>query len=227
MANNLRLSGIYHGMMYRCYNPKCKSYKDYGARGITVCEEWRNDKQAFIDWAYANGYKDELSIDRIDNDGNYNPWNCRWVTIKQQVNNRRCNFYIKAFGTVKTASEWGEIIGLDRKTLVNRIKGGMEPKKALTTPCMKNGKVYRPLKVNLLKNPSCLREPTTKGENLRRYISTKMRSEEITQVQMADELAITQSAFSQKLRKAQFSYSELVMMFRKLHSTTEEITRLF
>lgn len=160
MANNLRLSGIYHGMMYRCYNPKCKSYKDYGARGITVCEEWRN-------------------------------------------------------------------IGLDRKTLVNRIKGGMEPKKALTTPCMKNGKVYRPLKVNLLKNPSCLREPTTKGENLRRYISTKMRSEEITQVQMADELAITQSAFSQKLRKAQFSYSELVMMFRKLHSTTEEITRLF
>jgi len=70
-------------------------------------------------------------------------------------------------------------------------------------------------------------ETYTKRNDLKRYIAGKMRSEEITQVQMADELAITQSAFSQKLRKAQFSYSELVMMFRKLHSTTEEITRLF
>ena len=70
-------------------------------------------------------------------------------------------------------------------------------------------------------------ETYTKRNDLKRYIAGKMRSEEITQVQMADELAITQSAFSQKLRKAQFSYSELVMMFRKLHSTTEEIARLF
>ena len=70
-------------------------------------------------------------------------------------------------------------------------------------------------------------ETYTKRNDLKRYIAGKMRSEEITQVQMADELAITQSAFSQKLRKAQFSYSELVMIFRKLHSTTEEITRLF
>jgi len=70
-------------------------------------------------------------------------------------------------------------------------------------------------------------ETYTKRNDLKRYIAGKMRSEEITQVQMADELAITQPAFSQKLRKAQFSYSELVMIFRKLHSTTEEITRLF
>ena len=84
-----RINRIYWGMKARCYNKNYHKYPNYGARGIKICDEWKNDFMAFYNWAINNGYADNLSIDRINNDGNYEPSNCRWATAKQQANNTR------------------------------------------------------------------------------------------------------------------------------------------
>lgn len=84
-----RLYSIFRGMQKRIFYEKSISYKNYGGRGITICEEWKNDFMAFYNWAILNGYDDSLTIDRINNDGNYEPSNCRWATKKQQSENKR------------------------------------------------------------------------------------------------------------------------------------------
>lgn len=127
-----RLYQTWRSMKDRCYNPNNKWYKDYGGRGIYVCEEWRNDVKAFYDWAIANGYRDDLTIDRINVDGNYEPSNCRWADKKTQSNNRRACRFITAFGQTKTMKEWAEFVGISYNSLRWRLNHGYSPEDALT-----------------------------------------------------------------------------------------------
>lgn len=119
-------------MCNRCSNPKDKFYKDYGGRGIEVCDEWRHNSTAFLEWAMANGYADDLTIDRIDNNGNYCPENCRWATLKEQANNKR-KHTITYNGETHTVKEWASITGLHYATIHKRIKKGLTIKEVLRT----------------------------------------------------------------------------------------------
>lgn len=119
-----RLYNIWCGMKSRCYNPNAPKYHRYGARGIKVCKEWASDFTAFRDWALTHGYADNLSIDRIDNDGNYEPANCRWATMKQQNRNRSTNHMVDYHGKSVTLVEYAEKTGMDYDALKRRVYNG-------------------------------------------------------------------------------------------------------
>lgn len=127
-----RLYRIWGNMCNRCNNPKDKFYKDYGGRGIKVCDEWRHNSTAFLEWAMANGYADDLTIDRIDNDGDYCPENCRWATLKEQANNKR-KLTITYNGETHSTVEWAKITGLHLSTIHRRIKKGWTTEEVLKT----------------------------------------------------------------------------------------------
>ena len=133
-----RLYRIWSNMKNRCYNPNTRSYERYGGRGITVCDEWKNDFMSFYNWSIANGYRDDLTLDRSNNDGNYTPENCRWATQKQQHNNTSLNKVITIEGVSHTMAEWCEITGINYSTARDRInRGHWDPIKAVTTPSNK------------------------------------------------------------------------------------------
>lgn len=118
----------------RTTNKNTPAYRWYGERGISMCQEWQ-DFETFRVWAESNGYEADLTIDRIDNNGNYEPSNCRWVTQEQQANNTRKNRMLTNNGETHTVSEWARITGIKRSTISNRInRDGWEIEKALTTP---------------------------------------------------------------------------------------------
>lgn len=125
----------YRSMIDRCANPNIEAFENYGARGILVCEEWLNSFESFKNWSLNNGWAEGLTIDRINNDGNYEPSNCRWTTHMIQNRNRRGNNYIEAFGEKKILPDWA----LDNRCVVpmaclrSRLRKGVNPEIALTT----------------------------------------------------------------------------------------------
>lgn len=135
-----RLYKCWRGIKTRCLSPTDQHWKDYGGRGITVCDEWADSYENFREWALSNGYKDDLTIDRIDVNGNYEPSNCRWATIKEQANNKRDNNYLTFNGKTQTVVQWAEELGIIPVTLEARIhRYGWSVERALTEPVHNNG----------------------------------------------------------------------------------------
>ena len=109
-------------MRQRCYDPNCKPFKYYGAIGITVCPEWNNSFEDFRDWAYAHGYEEGLSLDRINNEMGYFPDNCRWVPKEKQSGNRRNNLMFSYNGKTQNLKAWCDELGLKYPVIYNRIR---------------------------------------------------------------------------------------------------------
>lgn len=131
--HNTRIYRIWVGIKSRCNSPKATGYADYGGRGITMCSEWANDFMAFYHWAMENGYSDDLSIDRIDVNGNYEPTNCRWATNSEQRSNQR-QITLTFNGQTHTVGEWASITGINYCTLLYRLRKGYSADKILSPP---------------------------------------------------------------------------------------------
>ncbi|MCA4764682.1 hypothetical protein H8Z65_14130 [Mycobacterium avium subsp. hominissuis] len=126
-----RLYGIWNGMKQRCFNKNSKNYEHYGNRGITVCEEWKNSFEHFKQWSLNNGYNENLSLERINNNQGYYPENCKWATVKQQGSNRRTNININRNGVTRTLKEWCEIEKVPYLKTYKRLKRGWDIERAL------------------------------------------------------------------------------------------------
>lgn len=119
-----KLYHVFYSMKQRCYNPKCTVYQYYGGRGISIDPAWMSDNKAFCDWAMNNGYREGLTIDRIDVNGDYTPENCRWITQREQVRNTRRNTHITFNGKTQLLKDWCEELGVNIATACYRIRAG-------------------------------------------------------------------------------------------------------
>lgn len=128
-----RLYKEWSSMRNRCFNKNSRNYRLYGGRGIKVCDEW-SAFWPFRNWAYSNGYADNLSIDRIDPNGDYSPSNCRWIPMEKQAGNKRTNVFIEYNGEKKTIAEWSRVLGISRAMLQYRVKAGWTPEQCIETP---------------------------------------------------------------------------------------------
>ena len=123
---------IWNAMKERCQCTTNKQYKDYGERGIVVCDEWKDSFESFYDWAMSNGYADHLTLDRIDTNGNYCPDNCRWSTSKEQNSNKRNNHILTHNGKSQTIQQWSEETGIPFTTLLYRVTNDWPIESVLT-----------------------------------------------------------------------------------------------
>lgn len=129
-----KLYNVLQTMKQRCYNPNDSRYKWYGAKGVKICDEWLEDPAAFVEWCEANGYRDGLTIDRIESTGDYTPENCRFITMSAQQRNRSSCKRISFNGETLSVQEWAEKLNIKASTLRARFNKGWDVRRALTEP---------------------------------------------------------------------------------------------
>lgn len=180
---NTRLHRIWIKMKQRCSNPNEKAFRNYGGRGIKVCEEWVNDFVAFYDWAINNGYNDKLEIDRVNNDKDYSPDNCRWITHQEQQYNKRSNRLVEYNGETKPLKKWTEELNLDYHRVNTRLLNGWSIedafwgdgkthfKKYYNVPHAKKPVVQYDLQMNKIREYSSVREAAREIKGARGGIS--------------------------------------------------------
>lgn len=137
-----RLYAIWSGMRTRCTDENRKSYRDYGSRGITVCDDW-SSFEPFMEWALSNGYSGDLTIERINVDLGYFPGNCKWIPRGDQNKNTRRNVFLTVDGETKILSDWARTYGIDAGRIYSRLSNGWSAEKAVKTPirkCVRRGK---------------------------------------------------------------------------------------
>ena len=142
MKTKTRLYRVWQEMKNRCNNPNSKCYKNYGQKNIKVCEEWENNYSTFYKWAMENGYDEKAkrgvyTLDRINVNGNYEPKNCRFLTIREQQNNRTNNRILTYKGETHNITEWSNITGINRGTLFSRINKGLTAEQVLSNRSLK------------------------------------------------------------------------------------------
>lgn len=135
--SNTKIYQAYKNIKTRCYVESSIGFKNYGGRGIKMCEEWKNDFMSFYNWSINNGFKEGLEIDRIDVNKDYKPSNCRWVTRETQANNKRNTIYLTYNNEVKNLKQWSEDVGIPVRVLRSRYKEKWDTEKILTTPYIK------------------------------------------------------------------------------------------
>lgn len=128
-----KLYDVHFQMMRRCYNEECKDYPAYGARGITVCDDWF-DIAVFIGWCMTSGYRVGLTIERQDVNGDYTPENCTWIVNERQARNRRHHVVLTANGITRPVFEWAELTGIPRNTLITRLRLGWSEQDIVMVP---------------------------------------------------------------------------------------------
>lgn len=137
--SHTRLYSIWQDMKNRCNNPNLANFDRYGGRGIKVCDEWMKSFESFRDWALNNGYSDDLTIDRIEVDGDYEPYNCRWATKQEQGNNRSSNHFLTIDGVSKSIALWSKDTGIPQHVLYSRLRAKW-PLENLFMPVFETGK---------------------------------------------------------------------------------------
>lgn len=146
--DHMEIYYCWKAMKQRCLNPNNQAYHNYGARGITLCPEWMKF-EPFLEWALSAGWQKGLDLDRIDNDGNYEPTNCRWTTRQVNTNNRRMTKYLTVHGETLPESDWARKSGVNRGTIESwRLKHGREYAEMRLADAIENGYTQK-------YNPNC------------------------------------------------------------------------